>query len=52
VEQAHQVGMREEARAFAMKDRNHKSEIYCHNEHKHSLPAVKNIQAAVAKESS
>ncbi len=52
VEQAHQVGMREEARTFAMKDRNRIAEIHCRNEHKRSLPAVKNIQAAVAEKSS
>jgi hypothetical protein len=52
VEQAHQVGIREEARTFAMKDRNRIAEIHCRNEHKRSLPSVKNIQAAVAEKSS
>jgi len=52
VEQAHQVGIREEARTFAIKDRKRVAEIHCHNEHKRSLPAIKNIQAAVAEKSS
>jgi hypothetical protein len=49
---AYQVGMHDEARTFAMKDHNNIAEIHCQNEHKHSLPAVKNIQAAVSKKSS
>jgi hypothetical protein len=32
VEQAHQVGTREEARTFAMKDRNCIAEIHCQND--------------------
>jgi hypothetical protein len=52
VEQAHQIGMREEARTFAMRDRNRIALIHCRNEHKRSLPAVKEIQAAVAEKTS
>jgi hypothetical protein len=50
--QAYQVGIHEEARTFAMKDRKRVAEAHCKNEHKHSLPAIKNIQAAVASQSS
>ena len=52
VEQAHQVGIREEARTFTMKDRDRIALIHCRNEHKRSLPSVKTIQAAVAEKSS
>jgi hypothetical protein len=52
VEQAHQVGIHEEARTFTMKDRNRIALIHCRNEHKRSLPSVKTIQAAVAEKSS
>ena len=52
VEQAHQVGIREEARTFTMKDRDRIALIHCRNEHKRSLPSVTTIQAAVAEKSS
>jgi len=52
VEQAHQVGIHGEARTFALKDRKRVAEIHCRNEHKRTLPAIKNIQAAVAEKSS
>jgi len=37
VEQAHQVGIREEARTFAIKDRKRVAEIHCHNISIHCL---------------
>jgi len=52
VEQAHQIGMREEARTFTMKDQHRIAQIHCWNKHKRSLPTVKQIQAAVAEKAS
>jgi hypothetical protein len=49
VEQVHQVGIREEARTFTIKDRKRVAKIHCHNEPKRILSAIKNIQAAVAE---
>ncbi len=47
VEQTLQAGMCEESQTFTTRDCKLNAEIHCHHEHKHSLPAVKKIQAAV-----
>jgi hypothetical protein len=41
VEQAHQIGIREESRTLAIRDRSCAAELHCKREHKRSLPRYK-----------
>lgn len=52
VEQAHQIGIREESRTSAIRDRDRVAQLHCKFEHRRSLPAVQDKQLMVQSNAS